>query len=97
MLDHLNSYVFQPLSERFVEVTNLPVVLPRLTANHISYLGVVFAVVAAKLALCDSVYIRRLGVVAFLGRQFMDDLDGLIARYHNGINVKTQVTTVTFA
>ena len=91
MLDHVNSYLFQPLSELLVEVTHFPMKYPSISANHISYLGLVFALIAARLVLSESLHIRRLAVIFFFVRQFLDDLDGLVARYHLGIDVKKQV------
>jgi len=92
MLDHVNTYLLQPLSELLVETTRFPALFPSISANHISYLGVVFAFVAARLVISDHLYIRRIGVLAFLVRQFLDDLDGLVARYHLGIDAKKQVS-----
>lgn len=91
MLDHVNTYLLQPVSELLVDVTHFPIIFPHISANHISYLGVVFAFIAARLVLSDHLYIRRIAVFAFLIRQFLDDLDGLVARYHLGIDTKKQV------
>jgi len=93
MLDHCNTYLLQPLSEMLVDITHFPMLFPSISANHISYLGVVVAFVAARLILSDHLYIRRIGVLVFLVRQFLDDLDGLVARYHMGIDAKKQVCT----
>lgn len=91
MIDHVNLYVFHPLTVIFIEYTRLPYIFPWITANHISYMGVIFALIAARLILNDSLFIRRIGVLAFFGRQFMDDLDGYIARCRLGIDAKKQV------
>nr|XP_027204267.1 ceramide phosphoethanolamine synthase-like [Dermatophagoides pteronyssinus] len=92
MIDHVNLYVFHPLTVIFIEYTRLPYIFPWITANHISYMGVIFALIAARLILSDSLFIRRIGVLAFFGRQFMDDLDGYIARCRLGIDAKKQVS-----
>lgn len=88
MLDHVNSYILQPLSEQLVEWTNFPSVFPSISANHISYLGVVAALIASRLIFMD---MRRTAVFMFIIRQFLDDLDGLVARFHLGIDTKKQV------
>lgn len=92
MIDHVNLYIFHPLTVIFVEYTRLLYIFPWITANHVSYMGVVFALIAARLILSDSLAIRRIGVLAFFGRQFMDDLDGYIARCRLGIDAKKQVS-----
>lgn len=92
MLDHLNVYILQPFTERFLELTKLPKRLPWITANQISYLGVLFALIAARSILNQNLSLRRLGVLFFLTRQFLDDLDGYIARYRLGIDARKQVS-----
>lgn len=92
MLDHVNSYILQPLSEQLVAITSFPQALPWLTANHISFLGVLAAMAAAYLVNNDQLYMRRIGVLMFVLRQFLDDLDGLVARFHMGIDTKKQVS-----
>lgn len=91
MLDHVNSYILQPINEAFVHVTSFPILLPNLSANHISYLGVIVALISARLALSEHLYIRRIAVLVFMIRQFIDDLDGLVARYHLGFYTTKQV------
>ena len=92
MLDHVNYYVLQPLCETLVDWTRLPIIFPSLTANHISFLGVVAAFIAAHLVLSNHLYIRRIAVIIFLVRQFLDDLDGLFARHWVGIDIKKQIS-----
>ncbi|KAF7492194.1 Ceramide phosphoethanolamine synthase [Sarcoptes scabiei] len=92
MLDHLNVYILQPFTERFLELTKLPKRLPWITANQISYLGVLFALIAARSILNQNLSLRRLGVLFFLTRQFLDDLDGYIARYRLGIDARKQIS-----
>lgn len=91
MLDHVNSYLLQPINEALVRVTSFPTLLPNLSANHVSYLGVVVALISARLALSEHLYIRRIGVLVYMIRQFIDDLDGLVARYHLGFYTTKQV------
>lgn len=92
MLDHVNTYFLQPLSELLVDVTQFPSLFPDITANHISYVGVIVAMISARLVYSDHLWIRRLAVIAFFVRQFLDDLDGLVARYRLGIDSKKQVS-----
>ncbi|KAH9392766.1 hypothetical protein TYRP_005854 [Tyrophagus putrescentiae] len=92
MLDHVNSYLLQPINEALVRVTSFPALLPNLSANHVSYLGVVVALISARLALSEHLYIRRISVLVFMVRQFLDDLDGLVARYHLGFDTTKQLT-----
>ena len=94
MLDHVNTYILQPLSELLVDVTRFPMLFTSISANHISYLGLVFAFIASRLVLSDHLYIRRIAVLSFLVRQFLDDLDGLVARYRLGIDTRKQVCSM---
>ena len=50
------------------------------SANAVSVAGVCLAAVAARMFLSDSVRVRQLGVVLFKARDFMDSLDGFVAR-----------------
>lgn len=96
MLDHVNSYLLQPCSDALIKFTSFPLLLPSLSANHVSYLGVVVAFISARLALSEHLFTRRIAVLVFFLRQFLDDLDGLVARYHLGYQTSKQVRSLLF-
>ncbi|XP_054160165.1 ceramide phosphoethanolamine synthase-like [Oppia nitens] len=92
MLDQLNSYVMAPLSHAFESTIRLSQRFPGLTANHVSLAGVVVALLASRVVLSDALPVRRLAVVLFLLRQFLDDLDGLIARIRSGLDRHLEIS-----
>jgi phosphatidylglycerophosphate synthase len=79
MLDHTNHYIFAPLATLFDDL----VMISRsdfITPNMISFFHVFVACLAGKAIASDSLGYRRLGVVLFQIRTFLDDLDGHVAR-----------------
>ena len=66
-----------PLAYWFMNVTSIEKVV---SANAVSVMGVCLAAVAARMFLSDSVRVRQIGVVLFKARDFMDSLDGFVAR-----------------
>lgn len=80
LIDHTNQYVFAPLVSILDMAVGISENMPYITPNMISYSHVVLALLAGKLVSVDSLPYRRLGVVLFEVRTFMDDLDGHVAR-----------------
>lgn len=79
LLDHTNYYVFAPLVtfvDRLLAISQRKYVTP----NIISGGHVLVAMLAAKCVSSDSLGERRLGVLLFQLRTFLDDLDGHVAR-----------------
>lgn len=79
MLDHTNHYIFAPMATVFDNIigisrTNF------ITPNMISFFHVFVAIAAGRLIASDSLGYRRIGVVLFQFRTFLDDLDGHVAR-----------------
>ena len=50
------------------------------TANAVSYLGLLFGLIAARLFMCETYKLRFLGFVFFRLRDLADNLDGIVAR-----------------
>ena len=80
LLDWMNFYVYNPLSAILYELGHFSTVLSFVSANSISVSHVAVAIVAAKLITHDSLCVRRVGVLLFEFRNFMDALDGTVAR-----------------
>lgn len=91
MLDYVNSYLLQPLCDRLLEATNFPIRFAYITANYVSYFGLVVSLVAARLVISERLTMRRVAVLVFFVRQFIDDLDGDVARVQLGYDMKRQV------
>lgn len=84
LLDHTNHYLFAPLATIFDNAIGFSR-STFITANMISFFHVGVACVAGKLISSDSLGYRRLGVVMFQFRTFLDDLDGHVARVKKNI------------
>ncbi len=65
------------------------------TADFVSVLGVVMAFIAARLFCSDSLRVRQIGVIFFKLRDYLDSLDGRVARERRNLHIMT-VETGTF-
>jgi hypothetical protein len=79
MLDHTNNYIFAPIATIFDDLVGFSK-SDFITPNMISFFHVFVAILAGRLIASDSLCSRRLGVVFFQFRTFLDDLDGHVAR-----------------
>jgi len=84
LLDHTNHYLFAPLATMFDNVIGFSR-STFITPNMISFFHVGVACLAGKLVASDSLGYRRLGVLLFQIRTFLDDLDGHVARVRKHI------------
>lgn len=79
LLDHTNLYVFAPLVtivDKILKVSEVSWITP----NSISFFHVFIAILSGKCISTDSLSYRRLGVLLFELRTFLDDMDGHVAR-----------------
>lgn len=79
MLDHTNHYIFAPMATLFDDLIGFSKT-DVITPNMISFFHVFVAILAGRLIALDSLGYRRVGVVLFQFRTFLDDLDGHVAR-----------------
>jgi hypothetical protein len=79
MLDQTNHYIFAPLATIFDDLVGFSK-SDFITPNMISFFHVFVAILAGKCIAMDSLGYRRVGVVLFQFRTFLDDLDGHVAR-----------------
>lgn len=79
LLDHTNHYLFAPLATIFDNIIGFSR-SHFITANMISFFHVFVAILAGRFVASDNLSYRRLGVVLFQFRTFLDDLDGHVAR-----------------
>lgn len=86
MTDPVDNYLLSPLSEAFAGMVNFKDNFPFISANVVSYAGVISALVAGKLVSHDSSTMHKLSVVMFQLRTWLDDLDGAVARSRLGIH-----------
>lgn len=84
LLDHTNYYLLAPsvtIIDDLVQISNTRLITP----NAISFFHVFVAVLSAKCVSSDSLAYRRIGVVLFELRTWLDDLDGHVARVRKHI------------
>lgn len=79
LLDHTNHYLFAPLVTIVDDVLQVSKT-DWITPNSISFFHVFVAILSAKCVSSDSLPYRRIGVVLFEIRTFLDDMDGHVAR-----------------
>lgn len=79
LLDHTNHYLFAPLATIFDDVIGFSR-STFITANMISFFHVFVAILAGRFVASDNLCYRRIGVILFQFRTFLDDLDGHVAR-----------------
>lgn len=79
LLDQTNHYLFAPIATIFDEIIGFSR-SSFITANMISGFHVFVAILAGRFIASDSLCSRRIGVVLFQFRTFLDDLDGHVAR-----------------
>ncbi|EAT33570.1 AAEL008139-PA [Aedes aegypti] len=84
MLDHTNHYLFAPMAtiaDNLAGFSKGDLITP----NMISFFHVFVAIASGKMIASDSLGYRRIGVVLFQFRTFLDDLDGHVARAKKNI------------
>lgn len=84
LLDHTNFYLFAPLVEIIDDVVKISSIT-WITPNAISFFHILVAVVSAKCVCSKSLAYRRVGVILFEFRTWLDDLDGHVARVRKNI------------
>lgn len=80
MVDHINHYIYGPLCAIVDMGLGISERMLFITPNMISFFHVFIALVGAKLLTCQSLAARRVAIVLFQIRMFLDDLDGHVAR-----------------
>lgn len=84
LLDDTNHYLFAPMATIFDNIVGFSR-STFITANMISYFHVFVAILAGRFVASDNLCYRRLGVIFFQFRTFLDDLDGHVARKKKNI------------
>ncbi|XP_033743905.1 ceramide phosphoethanolamine synthase-like [Pecten maximus] len=97
MLDHIDHYVYIPLAELVFAIFEPTGIYFILTPNVISFTGLFLGFVAGKFVTMESLYHRRIGVLIFEYRMWLDVLDGVVFRHTSGNPVyKSHRTTLGF-
>lgn len=95
MMDQVNNYIHTPLAQIFNQVSHFSDVFYFITPNMISFLGVLFALAAAKCVSADNLTMHYIAVLLFQIRTWLDALDGIVARARLGViqHVSLRYTT----
>ncbi|XP_033743907.1 ceramide phosphoethanolamine synthase-like [Pecten maximus] len=97
MMDHMSHYIDNPIAEFVVSVFEPTGVYHVITPNVISITGLVLGFVSGKLVSMDSLNYRRIGVIIFQYRMWLDVLDGVVFRHTSGNPVyKSHRTSLGF-
>ncbi|XP_060558000.1 ceramide phosphoethanolamine synthase-like [Ruditapes philippinarum] len=82
MTDPTTHYVITPLSENFNRVTKFSQIFYFITPNMITFTHLILAFISAKFVFSESLQNRRIGVLLFELRSFLDAFDGTVYRSH---------------
>lgn len=82
MSDPIQHYVINPTSEIFDEITKFSKIFYFISPNMISFTHLFLALLAAKFVSSDSLKTRRIGVLLYELRTWLDSLDGVVFRSH---------------
>lgn len=85
MTDPVDNYLMGPIADAFANMVDFKHNLLFVSANMVSFCGVVAALVGAVLVTYDSSTMQKLSVLFFQLRTWFDDLDGVVARARMGI------------
>lgn len=97
MMDHMSHYIDDPIAELLVSTFEPTGIYHILTPNVISISGLILGFVSGKLVSMDSLQYRRIGVLVFLYRMWLDVLDGVVFRHTSGNPVyKSHRTSLGF-
>ncbi|KAL1516903.1 hypothetical protein ABEB36_000737 [Hypothenemus hampei] len=84
LLDHTNYYIFAPLVtivDQLLHISDISFITP----NAISFFHVFVAILSGKCVSSGNLAYRRIGVILFEFRTWLDDMDGHVARVRKHI------------
>ncbi|XP_041360128.1 ceramide phosphoethanolamine synthase-like isoform X2 [Gigantopelta aegis] len=80
MSDPTSHYIIAPTTEYFDKITNFSTVFYFITPNMISFTHLFLAFVSGKFVASENLHTRRIGVVLYQFRTWLDGLDGVVFR-----------------
>lgn len=83
MNDHTSQYITAPVTEYFDAFTRFSTVFYFITPNMISFFHLFLAFISARFVASESLHSRRIGVILFETRTFLDAFDGVVFRSHS--------------
>lgn len=79
MEDQLSSHLIWPTNELFEAATNFSQ-LPGITPNAVSVFGAILAIPAGKMLSMENLTVKRISIILFSFRLWIDGLDGVVFR-----------------
>jgi len=80
MVDHVTHYVHDILARFLADTLHFTRLFPWVTANLVSFTGLILAIVGSHLTLSDNYFHRQIGALLFEARNLADSLDGVVYR-----------------
>lgn len=80
MVDHVTHYVHDILARFLADTLHFTRFFPWVTANLVSFTGLILAIVGSRLTLSDNYFHRQIGALLFEARNLADSLDGVVYR-----------------
>ncbi|BFZ15154.1 hypothetical protein BsWGS_18193 [Bradybaena similaris] len=90
MNDHTSQYVINPSAEYFDQITKFSTKFSFVTPNMISITHLILGLVSGKFIASENLYDRRVGVVIFEIRSWLDSFDGVVYRSHSNTHLQFQ-------
>ena len=90
MNDHTSQYVISPSAEYFDMVTHFSTVFSFITPNVISFMHLFLGLVSGKFVASESLHDRRMGVLIFQVRTWLDAFDGVVYRSQSNTHLQFQ-------
>lgn len=95
MNDHTSQYVISPSAEYFDMATKFSTTFTFITPNVISFTHLFLGLLSGKFVASENLYDRRIGVVIFQVRTWLDAFDGVVYRSQSGTHLQFQSVRAT--
>lgn len=82
--DHVRHYLFTPSAEYFNTFTRFTKIFTFITPNMVSLFHLLCAFISGKFIASENLHDRRIGVVLYIFRTWLDSLDGIVFRDQAG-------------
>ncbi|RUS72945.1 hypothetical protein EGW08_019298 [Elysia chlorotica] len=90
MNDHTSQYVISPSAEYFDMITRFSTVFSFITPNVISFTHLFLGLVSGKFVASEHLHDRRVGVLIFQVRTWLDAFDGVVYRSQSNTHLQFQ-------
>lgn len=95
MNDHTSQYIISPSAEYFDTITQFSTRFSFITPNIISFTHLFLGFLSGKFVASENLHDRRVGVVIFHIRTWLDAFDGVVFRSQSGTHLQFQSVRAT--